>query len=94
MTSKDFCLSRPTTRVHAAPGGRSQISFGDYEAPKQVEKENVVAPVAKKVEEIAPKVGAAPAPVAAAPAVAPQSQHTSVRVRQAPGGASSFSLGW
>lgn len=84
LTSKDFCLSRPTTRVHAAPGGNSSISFGSYEEPK-VNKENIVAApavVEKKVESVV-----APAPVV-------QETVAVQRRRQPPGGASSFSLGW
>ena len=42
LTSKDIILGRSSTRVHAAPGGRSSICFGDYTEPKKVEnKENV-----------------------------------------------------
>ena len=29
----NFITDRPTTRVHAPPGGRSQISFGSVMAP-------------------------------------------------------------
>eukprot|EP01029_Cantina_marsupialis_P023364 TRINITY_DN580_c0_g1_i1.p1 TRINITY_DN580_c0_g1~~TRINITY_DN580_c0_g1_i1.p1 ORF type:complete len:202 (-),score=51.30 TRINITY_DN580_c0_g1_i1:201-806(-) len=100
---------RSTTRIHAPPGGRSQISFGGYEEP--------VAPKRRaepKPAPVAPKA-AAPAPVAhTAPSTAmPRSgvssnkfanganqncgnvitERSSTRLHAPPGGRSSFTLG-
>lgn len=33
LMSKDLNIVRPSTRLHAPPGGKSSISFGSDEAP-------------------------------------------------------------
>jgi len=56
----NFITDRPTTRVHAPPGGRSQISFGgdSKESLRSLEVRTLkkpVAPTTKKRVETAPK---------------------------------------
>ncbi len=33
LTSKDLNITRSSTRLHAPPGGKSSIHFGDVESP-------------------------------------------------------------
>ena len=97
--SRDLNIERSSTRLHAPPGGKSSFSIGgDYEP---VKKPVAAAP--------APVAAAAPAPVAAPAPAQPRAeqssmgsilaqenapvQRTAVRVRQAPGGASSIVIG-
>lgn len=35
LMSKDINLTRPSTRLHAPPGGQSNIFLGDYSAEQQ-----------------------------------------------------------
>ncbi len=67
----NFITDRPTTRLHAPPGGQSQISFGggDFDAPA-VRRPDTAAFAAKEREQAGSDIfGAGPAPVAAAPEV-------------------------
>lgn len=79
LTSSDFGeLKRPTTRVHAPPGGGSSWSFGDDSpAPQRTHRPTTsrAAPAPADVNMDAP------APVAAAPAAAVAAP----RVQHAPG---------
>jgi hypothetical protein len=95
--SRDLNIERSSTRLHAPPGGKSSWSIGgDYSEP--VKPKAVPAP--------APAPVAAPAPAAVEPVVHRASQSSmagiisqdqqpraAVRVRQAPGGASSIVIG-
>lgn len=63
MNVDNFLGSRPSTRVHAPPGGASSICFGASEPVAPARRRTTAAP-AKKLEEPAPKpVAAAPKPV-------------------------------
>lgn len=98
-------ITRPTSKVMAPPGGKSSFSLGG-DSPAPVKVAVVPAPASVAIENVPVPVPAA-APVAApAPVVhrAAQSsmggllsqeptQRPAVRVRQAPGGTSSFVLG-
>lgn len=67
----NFITDRPTTRLHAPPGGQSQISFGggNFDAPA-VRRPDTAAFAAKEREQAGSDIfGAGPAPVAAAPEV-------------------------
>jgi len=67
MNCDNFLGDRPSTRVHAPPGGASSICFGGYDdAPAPARTGRRAAP-ASYARESAP-VAAACAPVAAAPA--------------------------
>ncbi|RLN60622.1 hypothetical protein BBP00_00005864, partial [Phytophthora kernoviae] len=46
LTSKDMNIKRPTTRVHAPPGGGSTWSFGDDSAPASTGRKRFVQPPA------------------------------------------------
>ena len=99
--SRDLNIERSSTRLHAPPGGKSSFSIGgDYEPVKKPVAAAAPAPVAAA----APAPVAAPAP-AQQPRAEQSSmgsilaqenapvQRTAVRVRQAPGGASSIVIG-
>lgn len=60
----NFITDRPTTRLHAPPGGKSQISFGGDEAPEPTYNRPDTAAAAAKEREYAGNdiFGAAPAP--------------------------------
>lgn len=96
--SRDLNIERSSTRLHAPPGGKSSFSIGgDYEPVKAVPVK-VVAPVPAVAS--APVVAPAQSPYKAQQSTmgsiigqeAP-TQRNSVRVRQAPGGASSIVIG-
>ena len=99
--SRDLNITRPTTKLHAPPGGKSSFSIGgDYEPikakPTPVATPAVVAapaPVPAAVSENVPV--AAPAPVQRGSLMQSEApvQRAAVRVRQAPGGASSIVIG-
>ena len=100
LMSRDLNIERSSTRLHAPPGGKSSWSIGgDYNDEPVKPKAAVVAAPA-----LAPV--AVPAPVAVEPVVHRASQSSmaglisqdqqpraAVRVRQAPGGASSIVIG-
>ena len=80
-------------KVHAAPGGKSSIDlFGGYghDEDKKVSGKKGVAPIAKEEakeeEEVKKETDDTPAGYKKGDA------HTSVRVRQPPGGASSITF--
>lgn len=91
-TSCHCCdLDRPSTRLHAPPGGKSSICFGDYSEP--VEK-----PVrrAQNVNTLADIVNGQSTPRGVPGAAVPKAEEAPAptrRVRQAPGGTSSIVLG-
>jgi SPIRAL1-like protein len=62
----NFITDRPTTRLHAPPGGHSQISFGTdnvFSAPVTSSRPNTAAAAAKEREQTGSDIfGAAPAP--------------------------------
>lgn len=79
LTSADFGeLKRPTTRVHAPPGGGSSWSFGGDDAPAQASRgaggkkrfDESAAPQQQQQQATPPPAPVAAAPVAAASAVA------------------------
>lgn len=63
----NFITDRPTTRLHAPPGGRSQISFGGDDAPaRHHHRPDTAAAAAKEREHAGNDIfGAAPAPAPA-----------------------------
>lgn len=66
LTSTDFALKRPTTRVHAPPGGGSTWSFGgDEPAPQQRGKRSFGAPPHAAPDVNMDTPAPVPAPVAA-----------------------------
>lgn len=65
----NFLGSRPSTRVHAPPGGASSICFGGYDAPAAAPKPSRRAPLREVTASAAPVVAAAaPKPTVAATA--------------------------
>ena len=75
-----------SVKVHAGPGGKTSIDlFGGYGKDKDDEVKPIAA-VAPVHEEIKDDDSAAGKPKDA-------DSHTSIKVRQPPGGASSFSFG-
>ncbi|DAZ98398.1 TPA: hypothetical protein N0F65_000112, partial [Lagenidium giganteum] len=73
LTSSDFGeLKRPTTRVHAPPGGGSNWSFGDDTAPAAPQKKRGgVVNSPPQAPAPAPAAVPPPAPIVAAPVAAP-----------------------
>ncbi|OWZ17168.1 Calcyphosin [Phytophthora megakarya] len=73
LTSTDMGeLKRPTTRVHAPPGGGSSWSFGDDSAPAPTGRKRFTQPPAQAQQDAvmeSPRAAPTPAP-AAAPAAA------------------------
>mmetsp|Transcript_15987 Transcript_15987/g.22032 ORF Transcript_15987/g.22032 Transcript_15987/m.22032 type:complete len:94 (+) Transcript_15987:64-345(+) len=90
LMSKDLNIVRPSTRLHAPPGGKSSISFGD-------DVRNDVKPL--KTNTILLNSAPSAAAYAAAPEKSFQKEVTNAapttfrRVRQAPGGSSSLVIG-
>jgi hypothetical protein len=99
LMSRDLNIERSSTRLHAPPGGKSSFSIaGDYEPVKP----KVAAPASVAAAPVEPVVAPVAEPVfhrAAQSSMAglisqEQGQpRAAVRVRQAPGGASSIVIG-
>jgi hypothetical protein len=96
--SRDLNITRPTTKLHAPPGGKSSFSIGgDYEP---VKAKTVTAPVVAAPAPVPAAVSenvpvSAPAPVQRGSHMQSEApvQRAAVRVRQAPGGTSSIVIG-
>jgi hypothetical protein len=91
----DFGLQRSSSRVLAAPGGKSNFSFADIGEQK-------LAACRTKSEDLPPALGSLPQRAKSLPAgrrVVNRSEHAgmheraSIRVHSAPGGQSTISLG-
>lgn len=108
LMSRDMNITRPTSKVMAPPGGKSSFSLGGDPAPVKVAAPVMVAPVAPSPVAIENVPVPAAVPVAAPGPVVHRAAQSSmggllsqdsttarpaVRVRQAPGGTSSFVLG-
>lgn len=51
--STDMVLNKPSTRLHAPPGGASSIFFGDYQPPaKAVVKQPEVSKPGKQIDHV------------------------------------------
>jgi hypothetical protein len=89
--SRDLNIERSSTRLHAPPGGKSSWSIGgDYnDEPVKPKAAVVAAPVA--VEPVVHR--ASQSSMAGLISQQEQQPRAAVRVRQAPGGASSIVIG-
>ncbi|KAM3134207.1 hypothetical protein pb186bvf_013725 [Paramecium bursaria] len=85
-----YALNKPSTKTTQAPGGNSSISFGDYQEPAQQQnqrgKRQVRDPNSSQFT-----IGGQQEPVK--PQQQQQDVHTSVKVKNPPGGQSSIQFG-
>eukprot|EP01038_Epipyxis_sp_PR26KG_P004279 gene4279-6062_t len=91
LMSKDLNITRPSTKLHAPPGGKSSFSLGGDEPVKVATKPT--ATIITQQENINRNPVKQVAPPPASVADNGNAAKSSIRVRQAPGGQSSIVIG-
>jgi len=90
LTSRDLCVERSTTRLHAPPGGRSSFSLAHDEG---MEKQNFSTPSKEVAYNQDQKIDLSTSPGDTSSDSSTLHANKRVRVMQPPGGYSSFTLG-